>query len=371
MITFSPFNDYRSFKVVCLIVVLSSFSFELSSTSLNQLSEQQIVEAMFDDATMTEVRENSQIIIDGMSEIEDQHYKQEAIDSLVNQFINDEISNEDFWIILDEIKLEALDGHLNFESKIKFLSPKSNSSLSFYLPFYTVAYDTIFGINDYLRKNGNLTISIIESLEVGDYENYDYLQARGFLLNSEFLKLYAKNEELGLLTVLRDSLYYVLATTEADILRIGAETHTLIALYLLNELDRLKINNSIREINRLNRKLKDEKGDIKLQKALDKLEKIQMDSFLNNETLKIFDQLTEMSKACYTAIISLGSAYSDMARTFDSEDYEQKYENKVEAINMRIESHRSSSTLLCEKANELMVALQDKLVELVNTHSKE
>ena len=349
------------FIPIC-IFFLTMFSVNLSSQV--QLRDEEIQEILLDEITLNEMRFLQQVFIYGTDVAAELNYFEQIINENLISFLQDEISSEELWEALNFVE-ENLSGSMGqFEDLLEVIPPKSESSLKYYLPFHRLIYEIIFDIKNYLDRHTDLLARMIESIELGDLELYDQYTARSLLLNAEFMGLYAKQSEAGLKMTNKSSAGYIIGYTETIMSRISSEAVTLNALLLLSELDNKKIRSSLREIKRLSKAL-EEYSEEDISRAF---------APLRNSGIEYPDFISKISQAesyglsCFRANKLLVETYISMAKLFELKNIDEKYNDLIDPINLRIENEKAYSTQSCETFQLEMQEVQNLIIKLVESN---
>jgi len=346
------------FVPIC-IFFLTIFSVNLSSQV--QLSDEEIQGILLDEITLNEIRAMQQVFLYGTEIAAELNNFEQVMNQNTILFLQDEISNQELWEVLDYIELNLFSSVNQYEGLLEIIPPKSESSLDYYLPFYRLLYEIIFDANNYLNRHADLLTKMIESIGIGDIDLYDQYSARSLLLNAEFMGLYAKQAEAGLNMVNKVSVGYMIGLTEATMGRISSEALTLNALMILSELDNRTIRSSLKEVRRLS-KILNKYSEEDITKALTPLRNAgkEYPDFISK-----LSQAESYSLSCFRANKLLGETYISLAKLFEIENIDENYNDLIDPINMRIEIERTYSTESCNKFRLEMEEVQNLAIKIL------
>ena len=141
------FKEKFIFAPIC-IFLFSVFSINLSSQI--QLSDTEIAEILLDEVALNEHRFLQNILVYGGERARDLSTTEEEIFSLLVEFETTDLTNEELWEALDYLKLNLYVPINEYDEIIENISPKSESLLTYYHPFYSMVYGSVFDLKYYL-----------------------------------------------------------------------------------------------------------------------------------------------------------------------------------------------------------------------------
>jgi hypothetical protein len=356
------FKEKFIFAPIC-IFLFSVFSINLSSQI--QLSDTEIAEILLDEVALNEHRFLQNILVYGGEKARDLSTTEEEIFSLLVEFETTDLTNEELWEALDYLKLNLYVPINEYDEIIENISPKSESLLTYYHPFYSMVYGSVFDLKYYLIRHADLILKMIEALEIADIELYDQYQGRSALLNSEFMSLIADQNEVGLQMSQKQGIAYVMSAPTITISRITSHAMKLGSLLLLEELNDATISSTLREVKELTQILRNY-NKREIIKSIDRLKVSQIAE--SPVIMKKIDKIEAYAFLCFDSQIRTGEAYIAMANLFEAPNYEENYYNLIDPINLEIENSMLDES--CWQFHSELRETQDLAINIAQQHKK-
>ena len=119
--------------------------------------------------------------------------QQYEIENVINEFFDSDMTNEELWVLLDEIYANTrgiVEGADNLVSTVSFTT---SSDLEYAKPLHYTSVEILYEMLSHIAKNNKLTTDLIDTLSEGDLDSYNKLNGRTRVINSEFLEIMVKH----------------------------------------------------------------------------------------------------------------------------------------------------------------------------------
>ena len=219
-----------------------SYLFFIPLQSADEISNQDIFEVYQDEFFVEENVILSKALSDGINAIAFQNYQQSQIAEVTDKFLTSEMTNEELWEVLDSIYEEADVYSESLDAVVQSLNIKSSSSNFLAQSLYKKSLELIYEINEFSIKNNKVTKDLIDALSEGDVAKYDYLSARSYFSNADFLQILSKNNLLQANRIASDlSLGKWVLIVDAEVVDFVSVATRINGYELLGELNKAKL----------------------------------------------------------------------------------------------------------------------------------
>ncbi len=221
------------------LLILSIFVLTVSSSDLRELTEGELKSLVKDSNWLSDNLFIQQNFQQGINLV----YQQNEIQSYINQVVieyleasDEDFSNEELWGILNPIKESAFEEAEEYQSILDAMPLQTASSLKTSQELYRFNRNLLNQIADYLWRNSRFTITLIEQLESGDLEKYDYQTGRSYILNADFLNILADFNEASVVLQEKGTLRRELLELDSKNVKLYALFNRAHGKYLMGEL---------------------------------------------------------------------------------------------------------------------------------------
>ena len=197
----------------------------------------------------------------------------QTVSEAIYSFYGDEISNDEFWLILDPIKEDALKSPEAFEKKISTLNFRSKSNKEFFQPIYNLSYNNISTFNNFLRDYARNLVNQIESLEIGDIDKYDMHLSQSEIIAANLNLRQADVKELSAKILPSQNVNHFLGQFDAQATRVAAYFLLTNGKYMLDELDKKTLIDYSSKANEAFQKQKNANLKREMFNAIERIEK--------------------------------------------------------------------------------------------------
>tara|TARA_B100000767_G_scaffold251697_1_gene254911 strand:+ start:73 stop:1164 length:1092 start_codon:yes stop_codon:yes gene_type:complete len=359
----------KFFYVISLFSILT-FSQNIFSNELPDVSGSERLELMTNDLIREEIRLFSEIFRAGLESAESINTDQDKVNELLFNFFEEKISYEELWTEVDVIKDRSYQESNFFEEKISSLSYSTKSDKDFYKPLYAIYYKTANDLSSYLRTSSRITFNQIVSLEDGDTDKYDEYSAKAGMLISDFQLILANTKELtNAVTADKNSISFNVGILDNNSLRANAYMQKINSLYLINQLDQNNLSELVKKAKNYHTQLINIKTKENIDISVSNLQDILNDIKLKPVEMQIFFDLQESIQLYYESVCAFANANMSIIEIFiNATDLSYSDENIVSDseefnfANRSIGFYQNEMSLHGRAYEENMLLLQDILL---------
>lgn len=305
-------------KKTQLIVCFISFIFTTAAypVDIDRLSASEASLLVLDDTIRKETLIFNQIYIDANQAMSQTENDMLRFSDAISSYISNEISDEEFWLIADSIKEDALKPSELLEKKISDINLRSNSDKKFFHPIYKFSYENLTKVSNVFRDFSLSLINQIESIEIGDIEKYDMHLTRSQIIGAQYNISQADVKELSSKILPSSNVNRYLGRLDADAQRIAAYHLLLNAEYMLNELDKETFDELHSKAKNAFKRLSDDKLKKEMFAAIEAIEK-NIRTFINPDEFIIMTNARKKMDFFYLITINLSDNFLKIFDLFE------------------------------------------------------
>ena len=185
-------------KILLLSAVFLFISFPSPiQSSSGELSSSELAEIMLNPIARDEMQKFVQLFEAALEVVSYQNNLQLQIDGFTMELIQESITAEEFSKRLGLIKMKIYLEENKFSRIFSEVKRASSSNLEIYYPLYSSSYELIEKTSAHAEDLSDSTTKLIKALLNENYEMYDQLSAKSYLLTADFLSITAESIELN------------------------------------------------------------------------------------------------------------------------------------------------------------------------------
>ncbi|MDC0028246.1 hypothetical protein OAJ35_01825 [Gammaproteobacteria bacterium] len=339
-----------------------------SNFEIPVLTPDQLVQLTLDEDIRSENLIIQELTNEAMNQAFNQNIQKETMQVLVYQFLDDEIAEEKLLMTLRGYKKYMFNDLEVLEKKIAKLSPQTKSNQEFFKIIYKFSIQILTELVSHLREQNNFFLEIIDSVEKGKFESYDYLIGKSEIQNTNYL-LIRSDYGLSVSRIMPNTLQGLYLESESHVLRAGAYGMKINALALIEELDAETT----------------EKYYELIKKSLDNLDSDdyvertsvfftnyqQIIESINSEELSlIWNDLFNLYGKVFSTNLRLAECYKELAFLYFLNRYDEDPffidPEELDSLNERIDVNRKQSVKYTELFMQGLTNLQNEFLKLSN-----
>ena len=178
------------------VFLFISFPSPIQSSS-EELSSSELAEIMLNPIARNEMQKFVQLFDAALEIVRYQNSLQFQIDGFAMELIQESITPEEFSKRLGLIKMKIYLEENKFSRVFSEVKRTTSSNLEIYYPLYSSSYELIEKTSAHAEDLSDSTTKLIEALLNENYEMYDQLSAKSYLLTADFLLITAESIELN------------------------------------------------------------------------------------------------------------------------------------------------------------------------------
>jgi len=178
------------------VFLFISFPSPIQSSS-EELSSSELAEIMLNPIARNEMQKFVQLFNAALEVVRYQNSLQFQIDGFAMELIQESITPEEFSKRLGLIKMKIYLEENKFSRVFSEVKRTTSSNLEIYYPLYSSSYELIEKTSAHAEDLSDSTTKLIEALLNENYEMYDQLSAKSYLLTADFLLITAESIELN------------------------------------------------------------------------------------------------------------------------------------------------------------------------------
>ena len=343
------------------------FSLTLLSNDIPTLSDEELTLIVIDETIRYENILLNQLQSEAYVAFTSIEMDSQKVSDAIFAFSDEELSYDQFWLILDPIKKGAFNSSEALENSISKLNFRSQSDKEFFAPIYNLGYENLSRLNSSLRDYARNLVNQIESIENGDIDKYDMYLSQSQIFGAKVNLRQADTKEIGARIMPSSNINHFLGQFDAHLTRVAAYFLLINGTYMLDELDKKQLKEYI-----LNAK---ESFDMLTNKSLKRnmyrrMESIEIGlrNFANADEMDFVSKTKEWLDLYYLSSISMSENYLKMLELYQKNQDKLNYsETEGEIQSLREWDYINSRIILdADQNSKAAVAFNEGFIEIGN-----
>jgi hypothetical protein len=301
------------------LLILNLFFVQINGEN-EEFTTKDIIELYADQIFVEENIRLTKILGDAIQLIHFQNLQQSEIGTTAEEYFTTEMTNERLWEVLNSIYDQTDIYSKELDSKVQALSVTSATSAPLAQSLYKSALEMIYEINEHSIENNKTTKDLIDHLREGDIDKYDYVSARSYFGNADFLDILSRRSLKESNRLPDTSLSKWVLAIDAEILAFISVTTRINAYEMMGELNKAKLKEYETSLESTYKKIHNGKSYKKLLNTIDNLsnlvKKLPTVSKNLSEEIDIINRLIINAKLYSDANIRMAETWNEVIKFY-------------------------------------------------------